>query len=61
MMAVGVANPNAQGQATMTTAMNTVNAKTKLSPAKKYHANAERVAVIMMAGTKYPDAMSAIL
>jgi len=52
MMAVGVASPSAQGQATTTTAIKTVNAKIKLSPTRKYHAKAESVAVNMITGTK---------
>jgi hypothetical protein len=51
-MAVGVASPRAQGQATINTAMKTVRAKMKVAPAMKYHTNAETVAVIIMAGTK---------
>jgi hypothetical protein len=41
--------------------MKTVSEKMKDAPTIKYHANAESVAVIMIAGTKYPEAMSANL
>ncbi len=51
-MAVGVAMPMAQGQATITTAMKAVSAKPKLEPAKKYHPMKAAVAIMRTAGTK---------
>ena len=51
-MAVGVAIPMAQGQATITTAMNEVRAKPKLAPARKYQPAKLASPTAMTMGTK---------
>jgi len=60
IMAVGVARPNAQGQAITNTAIKIVKANTSVSPPAKYHANADNTAITNTTGTKYPETISAI-
>ena len=59
-MAVGVANPNAQGQEITRTEIAIVNAKWKLSPSiiQVMHVT---IAIAITTGTKYPEITSAIL
>ena len=59
--AVGVARPSAQGQATTTTEMKTVAAKSGVAFSRKYQTHAETVAMSRTAGMKYETAVSAIL
>ena len=60
IIAVGVARPNAQGQAITNTAIKIVSENTGVSPPIKYHANADKVAITKTIGTKYPETISAI-
>ena len=58
-MAVGVANPNAHGQAMTNTEIKIDKAKTPVSPANN-HATDERIANPITIGTKYAEIISAI-
>ena len=61
IIAVGVANPNAQGQAITSTDINIVSTNTISFPPIKNHNNDATTAIAITIGTKYPDTVSASL
>ena len=60
IMATGVASPNAHGQLITSTEIPLANANPKLSPARS-QISVVMTAIVMTAGTKTPDTLSATL
>ncbi len=52
IIAVGVANPKAQGQAIIRTDIKMLSEKTNVCPKTKYHIENEKIEIIKTAGTK---------
>ena len=60
MIAVGVARPNAHGQAMTTTAVKAINAKVKLLPSMKNHTRNVATATMRTNGTNQLEILSAV-